>query len=400
MRTLRIVAGLVALGSAALGCLGPSAAPLPPAPSAPPIGAPASTTASALEPASGSASASASGSGAASASGSGSASGAASAPSDAAQRFADLGSCALENGGTIAPCRIGYRTFGTLDDKRSNAVLWPTWFTGTTKSLDGVPDKLVDTKRFFLILVDAIGDGVSSSPSNSPKQPRLQFPKFGIRDMVESQRRLVTEVLGITKLYAVAGISMGGMQAIEWSVSHPEMVARALPIVGTPQLTSTDLLLWNAELHALVSDVAYKNGEYEGRPPMRAVLDIHQLQLTTPAYRAQQTSREQFPAWLAQIESDASFDWNDWHRQLEAMLVHDVGKPYGSLEAAAKRVKAKGLVIVAEHDHMVNPGPAKAWAKATGSKLVNLDGPCGHLAPGCEQTKMQAAVRAFLADPP
>lgn len=398
MRTLRIVAGLVALGSAAFGCLGPSAGPLPPAPAAPAIGAPAGTIASALDPtpASGPTPGSGSAPGAAPAFAPGAAS--SSAPSDAAQKLADLGSCTLENGGTIAPCRIGYRTFGTLDDKRSNAVLWPTWFTGTTKSLDGVPDKLVDTKRFFLILVDAIGDGVSSSPSNSPKQPRLQFPKFGIRDMVASQHRLVTEVFGITKLHAVAGISMGGMQAIEWSVTHPEMVARVVPIVGTPQLTSTDLLLWNAELHALVSDVAYKNGEYEGRPPMRAVLDIHQLQLTTPAYRAQQTSREQFPAWLAQIESDTSFDWNDWHRQLEAMLAHDVGKPYGSLEAAAKRVKAKGLVIVAEQDHMVNPGPAKAWAKATGSKLVNLDGPCGHLAPGCEQTKMQAAVKAFLAE--
>ncbi len=286
-----------------------------------------------------------------------------------------------------------------LDDKKSNVVLWPTWFTGTTRTLaDNGVDKLVDTKKLFLVMVDALGDGVSSSPSNSAKHPRLQFPKFGIRDMVETQRRLVTEVLGVTKLYAVVGISMGGMQAIEWSVTHPDMVARVAPIVGTPQLTSNDMLLWNAELHALVSDVAYKNGQYEGLPILRGVLDLHNLALTTPAYRAQQTTRDQLPSWLAEREGENKFDWNDWHRQLEAMLVHDAGKPYGSLEAAAKRVKAKGLVIVAEQDHMVSPIPTKAWARASGAKLVVLDGPCGHLAPGCENAKMAAALKAFLAD--
>ncbi|CAN5688561.1 hypothetical protein BH11MYX4_BH11MYX4_49480 [soil metagenome] len=82
-------------------------------------------------------------------------------PADPAQKFADLGTCALESGEKIEACRIGYRTFGTLDAAKSNAVLFPTWFSGTTKSLvDIVPDKLVDTKRFYLILVDALGDGV------------------------------------------------------------------------------------------------------------------------------------------------------------------------------------------------------------------------------------------------
>ncbi|MBX3189966.1 MAG: alpha/beta fold hydrolase [Labilithrix sp.] len=321
------------------------------------------------------------------------------APADPDQRLADLGTCALESGERIEQCRIGYRTFGALDAAKSNAVLFPTWFTGTTKNLaDVVPDKLVDTKRFYLILVDAIGDGVSSSPSNSRTQGRLAFPRFTIRDMVESQRRLLSEHLGVERLHTVMGISMGGMQAIEWSVTHPERVGRVVPIVGTPQLTSHDLHLWTTELHALQGDVAYQNGAYEGRPRIKSVLDLHNLMLTTPAYRAEQTSREAFPAWLAAREAETTFDWNDWHRQLEAMLAHDVAKPYGSIEAAAKRVKAKGLVVVAEHDHMVSPIPARAFAKATGAKLVVLDGPCGHVAPGCEAPKLAKAVSAFLAE--
>jgi homoserine O-acetyltransferase len=324
------------------------------------------------------------------------------AASDPEQKLADLSTCALESGQRIDGCRIGYRTFGTLDATRSNVVLFPTWFSGTTRPLtDVVPDKLVDTKRFFLVLVDALGDGVSTSPSNSRTQPRLSFPRFTIRDMVESQRRLLTEVLGVTHVHTVMGISMGGMQAIEWGVTHPELVDRIVPIVGTPQLTSNDLLLWTTELHALQSDVAYNGGNYEGRPLVRAVLDLHALALTTPAYRAAQTSRDAFASWADKQEADTSFDWNDWHRQLEAMMAHDVARPYaGSLEAAAKRVKAKALFVVAEQDHMVSPIPARAFARAMGERatVVTLDGPCGHIAPTCEAAKLGASVKAFLSD--
>jgi homoserine O-acetyltransferase len=211
---------------------------------------------------------------------------------------------------------------------------------------------------------------------------------------------MLTEVLGITHLRAALGISMGGMQAIEWGVTHPELVDRIVPIVGTPQLTSYDLLLWTAELHALQADVAYEKGNYQGRPQLRAVRDLHALALMTPAYQAAQTTREAFPKFLSSVEADTSFDWNDWHRQLEAMLAHDVTKPYGgSMDAAAKRVKAKALFVVADQDHMVSPLPARAFAKAMGAnaKVVALEGPCGHVAPGCEQAKVSAAVTAFLA---
>jgi homoserine O-acetyltransferase len=316
---------------------------------------------------------------------------------DGDQRIFDLGDFTLESGETIQDCKIGYRTFGKLDRAKSNAVLFPTWFTGTTKPLaSSIPGPYVDTSKHFLILVDALGDGVSSSPSNSAKQPRLAFPKFSIHDMVESQKKLVAS-FGIARLRAVMGISMGGMQAFEWSVAESDMVERAVSIVGTPQLTSQDLLLWNAELHALESDVAYAGGAYQGHPPLRALLDIHHMMLATPALRATETSRDAFPKWLATIEADTSFDWNDWHRQLEAMLVHDVAKKdHGSLEQAARRVKAKMLVVVAAQDHMVNPAPAERFAKAAGAELVVLDGPCGHAAPDCELEKTLAAVKPFV----
>ena len=317
-----------------------------------------------------------------------------------AQRLARLGSCPLESGETLRDCVVGYRTFGALDAARSNVIVWPTWFTGRSAAVGAFArDKLIDTGKYHLIVVDALADGVSSSPSNSPSQARLAYPKISMRDMVESQRRLLVEHLGLRHVRAVAGISMGGMLAFQWAVSQPDFMDAIVPIVGSPRLTSHDLLLWSAELHALEADVAYAQGNYQGAPTLRAVLDIHQLALTTPGYRSRETSRERFPAWLAEAEADPGFDWNDWRRQLEAMLAHDVSAPFGgSMDAAAKRVRARALVVVAEHDHAVNPAPALELAAKLGASTFVLKSPCAHLAPGCEESAaLRGAIDAFLS---
>ena len=187
---------------------------------------------------------------------------------DGQQRFAALGDFRLESGETIRDCRIGYRTWGKLNAARNNAILFPTWFTGTTAQLAGNfgAGKMLDPAQWYIIAVDALGDGVSSSPSNSTAQPRMKFPRFTIRDMVESQHRMHTGPIGLTHLHAVMGISMGGMQTFQWMVAYPDFLDRAIPIVGTPRLTPYDTLLWEAERHAIEADAAWKNGEYTQRP--------------------------------------------------------------------------------------------------------------------------------------
>src|ERR1700722_461652 len=199
-----------------------------------------------------------------------------------------LGDFRLEGGGVIRDGQRGYRTYGKLNAQRSNAVLFPTWFTGTTQGLAALigPGKLVDTSQYFVIAVDALGDGVSSSPSNSAVQPRMKFPEFSIRDMVAAEHELATKVLGLAHLRAVMGISMGGMQTFQWIVSYPDFLDRAIPIVGSPRLGSYDLLLWQAELHAIEADANWKHGDYQALPAaaMRTVADIHALALQTPQF--------------------------------------------------------------------------------------------------------------------
>jgi homoserine O-acetyltransferase len=308
-------------------------------------------------------------------------------------QYASLGDFRLENGQTIRECRISYRTFGTLNAARSNAILFPTWFTGTSKDLAGLigPGKLIDPTQHFVIAVDALGNGVSTSPSNSKRQPGMQFPAFSIRDMVESQHRLLTGVLDIQHLRAVMGISMGGMQTFQWMISHPDFMDCAIPIVGSPQLTSYDLLLWNAELHAL--DAAPKE------KAMPVVADIHALAISTPEDRLRQTSRADFAKYLADTEQRTmrGFDRDNWYRQLQAMIGHDVAARHGgSLQAAAKTTRARTLVIVGLADHMVNPQPALLFARLVNAQTLELDSNCGHLVPGCEPEKISRTIAAFL----
>lgn len=318
-------------------------------------------------------------------------------PPDPDQRFAELGTCRLGSGEVIEGCRLGYRTFGTLDAGKTNAVLFPTYFTGTSKDLaPTVVDRLVDTKRFFVVIVDALGDGVSSSPSNSRTQPRRRFPRLTIDDMVEAERRLVTEVLGIPKLHAVAGISMGGMQALAWGAAYPELVSRVVSIAGTPVLTSSDLLLWSAEVAGIEGAAAYRNGDYEGRPFLAAPVYVHELHLTTPSHRAKETSRETFLGWRDAMAKETWFDWNDWVRQAEAMMAHDIGRGRGGLAGVASRLPEL-LVVVAEQDQMVSPGPSLELARLRGAETLVLRGDCGHAAPTCEADLVGAKVRAFLA---
>jgi homoserine O-acetyltransferase len=315
-------------------------------------------------------------------------------------QYANLGDLKLENGSVIHDCKIGYRTMGALNAAKSNAVLVPTWFTGKSGELIAGLGSYVDPTKYFVIAVDSLGNGVSSSPSNSTTQHGTDFPQFSIRDMVSSEYRLVTEALHLQHLHAVMGVSMGGLQTFQWMVSYPEFMDLAIPIVGTPQMSSYDLLLCNMELKALVSDPAYKNGKYTQTPPLAMVALIHSMNLTTPNFLATHTTREGFQQYFDNLttQGERSFDANDYLRQLQALIGHDIAHG-GSLYDAANKVRAKVLIVSATQDHMVNPLPPLGFAKLIHAQTLLLDSDCGHMSPGCEAAKMDPVVAQFLSQP-
>lgn len=312
-------------------------------------------------------------------------------------RVADMGRCVLENGQAIEPCKIGFRTFGSLNAERKNAVLVPMWFTGKTEQLQPKvgPGKLFDSTKYYIIAVDPFGNGVSSSPSNSENQPGNRFPRFTIRDMVRAQHRLLNEVLGLAHLHAIVGISMGGMQAFEWAVSYPDFADKVVSIVGSPQVTSYDLLLWEAVIRAI--EVSQKCADCD---PVGVYAPLIYLVLQTPEYRVKETSREEFPRFLKSITDEERQDFRpeDLKSQMRAKMAHDVASTFGdSLEQAAKRVKAEVLIIVSANDHIQRPESAAEFARLIAARIVKLNSDCGHLANDCEAELIAKEVNIFLA---
>ncbi len=316
------------------------------------------------------------------------------------QRYAKIGNFKLENGQDIKDCIIGYRTFGKMNEEKSNVILFPTWFGGNSSGLIGLigQGKIADSTKYFVIAVDALGDGVSSSPSNSRLQPNEKFPKFNIRDMVNSQYKFVTGTLKLNHLFCVMGGSMGGMQTFQWIVAYPDFMDKAVAWVGSPKLTSYDLLLWNTELQVIQLGLKYNASK---NLIMKSIADITDLNIETPDYHVVNIKPEDFYLKLKDYQNSFSKNFNvyDWQSQLRAMIDHNVSAPYSNdMNKAAKRVKAKVLSIVSLQDHMVNPNPAIGFAKLIHAQTLELNNNCGHLAPGCEMEKVEKAVNKFLSE--
>ncbi|MGB6975720.1 MAG: alpha/beta fold hydrolase [Terracidiphilus sp.] len=321
---------------------------------------------------------------------------------DGTLQIAHLGRCKLENGAVIEDCRVGYRTFGRLDAKRDNAVLVPTWLYGTSADLKGLfgdlsnPQQLVDTRKYFGIAMDALGNGVSSSPSNSATQHGTRFPRFTERDMVQAEFRVAKEVLGLKHLHAVLGLSMGGEQTFDWAVAHPEFFDLAVPILGTPRLTPYDLETKTIQMDTIVDDPDYDHGNYTREPALTLANLFGNLTVTTPEGRNATTTRASFAEFLKKAEAPITLDANDRVWQLRAIVVQDViGKR--TLAEAARTARARFLVIVNANDHLVNPEPALAWARAKGAQVYISHGTCGHLIMNCDAAAVSSRVRRFLA---
>lgn len=319
------------------------------------------------------------------------------------QEFADLGECALSSGEVLLGCEIGYRTFGTLNADRSNVVLFPTWFTGSTQGLVDAgligPESLADSSAFYVIAVDAFGNGVSSSPSNSEHYSEDQFPDVSLEDMVDSQHRLLTEILGIQEVWAVVGISMGGMQTFQWMVSYPDFMEKAVSIIGTPKQTSYDLLVWNTQLAIIDAVKDLPNGDETAG---RLISAVGNLSLWTPTHIVSTWTPEQFDEFFGQTEQGGvGFNPRNHSLQLNAMINHDITEDFdGSWDRVAEAARAQALVVVATEDHVVNPSTSLEFAAASGAQVLELEGPsCGHVdAVFCEHDRLKQTVTDFLSE--
>jgi homoserine O-acetyltransferase len=305
-------------------------------------------------------------------------------------QFAELGDFRLTSGESIKNCHIAYRTYGTLNAEKTNAILVPTWFSGTSEQLKGAVRSMIDSTRFYIILTDALGNGVSSSPSNNAKQKGTKFPQFTIADMVNAQYEMLTENLKIKHLHAVMGTSMGGMQTLQWAVSYPDFMDKAISMVGTPKQSFNDLLLWKSELQP-IEDA--KNAKEE-KQAMKTVALVHALHLFSPTYRNAQ--KDDFQVFAdKEMKNMEKINAQNWASQLRAMLAHDIYKTTPKT-LIKEKMKANMLIIYALQDMMVTPQTSMELADLLQCKRLELKGNCGHLATVCEGMELVQAVKMFL----
>jgi len=302
------------------------------------------------------------------------------------------GSLALENGATIENFKISYTTQGTLNADKSNAILMVTAIGGNHHRIDYLigPGKALDTDKYFVICTDAIGNGLTTSPSNSQTQPNISFPEFNIRDMVNSQYRLVTEQFGIRKLVAVVGASMGGMQAMQWAVSYPDAMYSIVPIIPLAKTHAWTTGVLEMLRQSIMTDPAYQGGKYD--KPVEKGMRLWAGWLSgvivrTPAYQNQQFNTSEAEINFINKLQDASWrrmDANDWIWQSRAYDRHDVGQTKGfngDTIAALKSIKANTLILAGTGDLLNPESDAKESAKyIPKAKYVPINNvlPMGH----------------------
>lgn len=181
----------------------------------------------------------------------------------------ELGDVVLQSGMTYRNARLAYRTYGQLDAARSNAIVLNTPFGATHTDIEFWigPGRALDPEQHFIVIPNMFGNGLSSSPSNTPPPFDCgRYPHFTVCDNVTLQHRLVAGALGIGRLRLAVGWSMGAQQAYHWAALYPEMVERLAAICGSARTSPHNFVFLEGVKAALTADAAYRDGWFHEHP--------------------------------------------------------------------------------------------------------------------------------------
>jgi homoserine O-acetyltransferase len=308
----------------------------------------------------------------------------------------DIGNLELEEGGTIRACKLAYATFGRLNEAKDNAILIPTWYSGTNKIIEQVyigKGRALDPDKYFILIVNQLGGGLSSSPHNTPPPAGMRnFPHVRISDDVRAQHQLVTKKFGLESLALVAGGSMGAQQTYEWAVRYPDMVKRAAPIAGTAKNTVHDFLFTETLVEAIISDPGFNNGFYSSSTEVREGLLRHAKMWAVMGWSTEFFQRERHKTLGFSSLDDfiinfmyayfSVMDPNNLLCQAWKWQRGDVSRQAGGdLRTALRRIKAKTFVIPMSSDMFFPPGDCQhEWRLIPNAEFRPIQTIDGHLA--------------------
>jgi homoserine O-acetyltransferase len=348
----------------------------------------------------------------------------------------------LDSGRSLSPWTIAYKTYGTLNAERSNAVLICHALTGdqfvaSAHPVTGKPGwwdimvgpgKPIDTDRFFVIASNVIGSCMGSSgPAEidpSTGEPYgLSFPLVTVRDMVRAQAMLIDH-LGIDRLLSVIGGSMGGMQALQWASSYPDRVISAMPIACAARHSAQNIAFHEVGRQAIMADPEWHGGAYysRGTQPAKGLavarMAAHITYLSEPALQRKFGRNLQNKGGISflfapdfQVESYLHyqgtsfvdrFDANSYLYITRAVDYFDLAADHGGVLAEAFRGTKTRFCIIAFTSDWLYPSPENKRiahalnAAAANVSFVEIKSDRGHDAFLLDEPEMFATVRGFL----
>jgi len=306
-------------------------------------------------------------------------------------QIANLGDFRFENGAVVKDFKVSYVTYGKLNRARDNAILvmhgWGSdhhefhWQIG--------PGKALDPEKYFIVATDSLGntklrDDVTTGPTNSGLW--MDFPAYSLRDSVNVEHKFLKEYLGLERVLAVCGNSIGAAKAYQFAVSHPTYVRGIVPIVGNAVTSAQAKLLLQGLLDIIALDSGWQGGNYETNPAagvgiafrMSGLLDFTYAWFAANAKTTE--ARWQFTQsvrdyWGGQDARDIYYQW----RAFRDFSVGDTPGFGGDVEAALRSIKAKVLIVGNKRDQLISRDDLVAHARVIpGARLVEVDSPAGH----------------------
>jgi len=349
---------------------------------------------------------------------------------------------ALEGGGTLAPFTIAYETYGRLSERKDNAILVAHALSGDAHAAGRHsandqrpgwwdmmigPGKGLDTDKYFVISSNVIGgcSGSTGPASMNPATGRpygTDFPIITIADMVNAQAMLLDH-LGIEKLLAAVGGSMGGMQVLEWAVSHPERVHLCVPLATAARQPTQAIAFNEVGRQAIMADPDWRGGHYYGGKPPAKGLSVARM-VGHITYLSDEAMQEKFGRRLRDIPDYSftfsadfevenylrrqglsftnRFDANTYLYITRALDYFDLTRRHGSLVQAFRDVTARFLVLAFSSDWLHPPYQLKeivSSLRATHKHVsyYEVESHYGHDAFLLEREKMEGIIGAFLA---
>ncbi len=274
-----------------------------------------------------------------------------------------LGDLPLQSGAILRDARLAYQTHGTLNAGGNNCIVFPSYYTGTHRSNARMigPGRALDPARYFIVVPNLFGNGLSSSPSNTAgAQAGADFPLVTIYDNVIAQHRLVNERLGVRKVALVTGWSMGAIQAFQWAVLFPDLVQRLLPFCGAARCSPHNRVFLEGVKAALCADAAFAGGRYTTPPVagLRAFGRVYAGWAYSQAFFRDGLYRHlghaDIEALLVAWEEDhVSWDANDLLAKLATWVHADVSANpvyQGDFAHALGAIRAKTIVMPGDRD--------------------------------------------------